>query len=71
MKRLPRYRLITGADDATFGHRVSRALELGYALYGNPAVAHDGQGSWVAQAVVWPGELPPFRPPGEGSREVP
>lgn len=52
-ERLPRYRLLTGPDDAVFGHRVSRALELGYELYGNPALAWNGTTGYVAQAVVW------------------
>lgn len=33
---LPRYRLLTGKDDAKFCHRVSEALALGYQLYGSP-----------------------------------
>jgi hypothetical protein len=53
---LPRYRLLTGPDDATFCHRVSEALELGYGLYGSPAATFDGNQVIVAQAVLWPGE---------------
>ncbi|MEV6448884.1 DUF1737 domain-containing protein [Amycolatopsis sp. NPDC051716] len=53
---LPRYRVLTGPDDAKFCHRVSEALELGYRLYGSPAVTHDGEQVIVAQAVLWPGE---------------
>ncbi len=51
---LPRYRLLTGPDDAKFCHRVSEALELGYELYGSPAATHDGERVIVAQAVLWP-----------------
>ena len=53
---LPRYRLITGPDDAKFCHRVSEALELGYRLYGSPAATYDGEQVIVAQAVLWAGE---------------
>ena len=53
---LPRYRLLTGPDDAKFCHRVSEALELGYRLYGSPAMTYDGEQVVVAQAVLWQGE---------------
>ena len=52
---LPRYRVLTGPDDATFCHRVSEALDLGYRLYQGPAVTFNGQDVIVAQAMVWPG----------------
>ncbi|WP_147163471.1 DUF1737 domain-containing protein [Pararhodospirillum oryzae] len=52
---LPRYRLLTGKDDATFCQRVSQALELGYQLHGSPAATFNGQDVIVAQAVLWPG----------------
>jgi hypothetical protein len=42
---LPVYRLLTGSDDDAFCRRVSEALELGYQLYGSPAVARDRDGS--------------------------
>jgi len=51
---LPRYRLLTGPDDATFCRRVSEALALGYELYGSPAATFNGQNVVVAQAVLWP-----------------
>lgn len=51
---LPRYRLLTGPDDAKFCHRVSEALELGYELYGSPAATFDGDQVIVAQAILWP-----------------
>jgi hypothetical protein len=50
---LPRYRLLTGKDDAAFCHRVSEALALGYVLYGSPAITFNGEHAVVAQAVVW------------------
>jgi hypothetical protein len=52
---LPRYRILTGPDDAAFCHRVSEALALGYRLYGSPAATFDGSNVIVAQAIVWPG----------------
>ncbi|EMN9024901.1 DUF1737 domain-containing protein [Klebsiella pneumoniae] len=51
---LPRYRLLTGKDDAKFCHRVSEALALGYQLYGSPAATFNGQDVIVAQAIIWP-----------------
>jgi hypothetical protein len=50
---LPRYRLLTGMDDAAFCHRVSEALELGYQLYGSPAATFNGNNVVVAQAIIW------------------
>ncbi|RQS26645.1 DUF1737 domain-containing protein [Burkholderia sp. Bp8992] len=51
---LPRYRLLTGKDDAAFCHRVSDALALGYRLYGSPAATFNGDHVVVAQALLWP-----------------
>lgn len=48
------YRLLTGADDAAFCHRVSAALSQGWELHCSPAYAHDPE-SWTmrcAQAVT-------------------
>ncbi|WP_329055352.1 DUF1737 domain-containing protein [Amycolatopsis sp. NBC_01488] len=53
---LPRYRLLTGPDDAKFCHRVSEALDLGYRLHGSPAATFDGTQVIVAQALLWHGE---------------
>jgi hypothetical protein len=53
---LPRYRILTGVDDDAFCHRVSEALELGYALYGSPALAAKGDMAIVGQALLWPEE---------------
>ena len=47
-----RYRLLTGPDDSAFCERVSRALDEGYRLYGDPAVTFDGTRVLVAQALV-------------------
>ncbi|MGE8098126.1 DUF1737 domain-containing protein [Pseudomonas fluorescens] len=50
---LPVYWLLTGKDDASFCHRVSEALALGYQLYGSPAATFNGSHVVVAQAVIW------------------
>lgn len=52
-QELPRYRVLTGADDAAFCRRVSEALDLGYELHGGPAVTFNGTDVIVAQALVW------------------
>jgi len=51
---LPRYRLLTGKDDAAFCQRISEALALGFQLYGSPAATFNGKDVIVAQAVLWP-----------------
>jgi hypothetical protein len=51
---LPRYRLITGKDDAQFCQRISEALAIGYTLYGSPAATFNGEHVVVAQALLWP-----------------
>jgi hypothetical protein len=53
---LPSYRLLTGPDDDAFCRRVSEALELGYQLYGTPAVTFNGERVIVAQAILWPSQ---------------
>lgn len=35
------YRYITGKDDAAFCHRVTKALNDGWLLYGNPTLTYD------------------------------
>ena len=57
--RLPRYRVLTGPDDASFCERVSEALDLGYELYGSPALTVNEGTVIVAQALLWPGADPP------------
>jgi hypothetical protein len=54
---LPIYRVLTGPDDAAFCHRVSAALNQGYALHGSPALTFNGQQVIVAQAVIWAGQV--------------
>jgi hypothetical protein len=55
---LPIYRVLTGPDDATFCHRVSDALKMGYVLYGSPATTFNGEHVIVAQAIIWPASVP-------------
>jgi hypothetical protein len=65
-ERLPRYRVLTGPDDAAFCYRVSEALDLGYELHGGPAVTFNDDTVVVAQALIWPSEtLPPLKAPPE------
>jgi hypothetical protein len=54
----PRYRVLTGADDDKFCHRVSEALDLGYELHGGPAITSTGEAVYVAQALIWSREEP-------------
>jgi hypothetical protein len=49
----PRYRVLTGPDDDKFCLRVSEALDLGYELYGSPAITASGESVYVAQALIW------------------
>ena len=35
------YRYLTGPDDASFCHRVSKALSEGWVLYGQPTLTFD------------------------------
>lgn len=51
---LPVYRMLTAPDDATFCHKVSDAIAMGYKLYGSPAATFNGERVIVAQAVIWP-----------------
>lgn len=54
------YRLLTGKDDKAFCVKVSKALEEGWVLYGQPRTTYDwwrGE-TKCAQAVVWPSYLP-------------
>ena len=51
-RRIVRYRLLTGPDDATFCKRVSEALAKGWELYGSPSISVSGDRVMVAQAVI-------------------
>ncbi|WP_070378657.1 DUF1737 domain-containing protein [Rhodococcus sp. WMMA185] len=52
---LPRYRVITGPDDAAFCHRVSEELAKGYVLHAGPAATFNGESVILAQAMIWGG----------------
>jgi hypothetical protein len=56
----PKYRLLTGVDNAEFCERVSKELEKGYVLYGSPSCTFnpDTGDMLVAQAIIRP-ELKP------------
>ena len=51
---LPRYRVLSGPDDAAFCRRVSDALDLGYRLHSGPAATFNGESVILAQALIWP-----------------
>ena len=53
-KRTTLYRYLTGPDDASFCHRVSEALSLGWSLYGQPTLTFDAVRSRVicGQAII-------------------
>jgi hypothetical protein len=63
------YRLLTGEDSAEFCHKVTAALNKGWALHGSPAYAFDAASGTMrcAQAVVKdaPGDYDPDRRLGE------
>lgn len=48
------YRFITGPDDAAFCHRVTAALNKGWALHGSPSLTFNSQTGLVicGQSVV-------------------
>lgn len=48
------YRYLTGPDDAAFCHRVSAALNRGWALHGGPTLTYDPEAKRVicGQAIV-------------------
>ena len=50
--------MLTGPDDASFCYRVSEALDLGYELYGSPALTVNDGTTIVAQALLCPGGDP-------------
>jgi hypothetical protein len=54
------YRLLTGEDDSAFCHKVTAALEDGWALHGGPAYAWDEANGVMrcAQAVTKQGAAP-------------
>ena len=48
------YRLLTGPDDSSFCHKVTKALNNGWELHGSPAYAFDDKDGQMrcAQAVI-------------------
>jgi hypothetical protein len=48
------YRYLTGEDTSAFCHKVSKALDTGWSLYGDPSYAYDAKEGVMrcAQAVV-------------------
>lgn len=51
----PRYKLVTGPNDAEFERKVNQALQEGFQLQGPPSVAYDGNQVIVAQVLLAPG----------------
>ena len=53
------YRLLTGPDDSSFCHKVTKALSEGWQLHGSPTLSYDAtQGLTIcAQAVTKETEL--------------
>lgn len=46
------YRYLTGKDDVNFCARVTKALNEGYELYGEPTMTFNGTDVIVGQAIV-------------------
>ncbi|MEX0347328.1 MAG: DUF1737 domain-containing protein [Rhizobiaceae bacterium] len=48
------YRFLSGADDASFCHKVTAALNKGWALHGSPSYAFDAASGTMrcGQAVI-------------------
>ncbi|WP_421855915.1 DUF1737 domain-containing protein [Oricola sp.] len=48
------YRLLTGPDDSSFCHKVTKALNSGWRLYGSPSLAFDAESGAMrcSQAVI-------------------
>ena len=58
------YRFLTGIDDATFCHKVTKALSEGWELYGSPTHAYDGakKRMMAGQAVIREAPDQPYDP---------
>ena len=46
------YRYITGIDDSSFCLRISKLLNKGLKLYGNPTLTYNGKNNIVGQVVI-------------------
>ncbi|MBU1333672.1 MAG: DUF1737 domain-containing protein [Devosia sp.] len=58
------YRFLTGADDAAFCHKVTKALSEGWQLHGSPSYAYDAstQTMKAGQAVTRVARDQPYDP---------
>ena len=58
------YRFLTGEDDSTFCHKVTKALSEGWVLHGGPTYAHDATNNRMkcGQAVTKAVADPPYDP---------
>ncbi|WP_269913953.1 DUF1737 domain-containing protein [Acinetobacter sp. HY1485] len=45
------YRYLTGVDDTQFCIRVTKALNLGWELYGSPTMSFNGTNTIVGQVI--------------------
>ena len=46
------YRLLTGEDDSSFCHKVTKALSEGWELHGSPSYAFDAQAHRISAGMV-------------------
>lgn len=58
------YRFLTGEDDASFCHKVTKALSEGWQLHGGPTYAFDAHNKKMraGQAVTRPAKDQPYDP---------
>lgn len=58
------YRFLTGDDDASFCHKVTKALSEGWALYGPPSYSYDASAQKMrcGQAVTRMAKDQPYDP---------
>lgn len=58
------YRFLTGPDDSSFCHKVTKALSEGWALQGNPTYAFDAETKSMkcGQAVTREAKDQPYDP---------
>ena len=46
------YRYITGIDDSNFCMKITKLINKGWKLYGNPTLTFDGKNNIVGQVVI-------------------
>ena len=57
------YRLLTGPDNSEFCHKITKALNEGWVLYGNPSITFDeGKGVTVCAQAVTKQTTQPYDP---------